>query len=182
MSTAGGSTAGPNPPSGTRRLQAAVALATGRLLTNRAAAIGELTDADALRDHARRIRAHTLGRLDEYLEQFASRVTALGGSVHWAADAAEAREAVLGIARQHGTRLAVKSKSMLSEEIELNHALEAAGVRVVETDLGEYIVQLADDRPSHIIAPILHRSKKRSRQSCATMPARSRPTWSMSRP
>jgi L-lactate dehydrogenase complex protein LldF len=141
-------------------LQAAVALATGRLLTNRAAAIGELTDADALRDHARRLRAHTLGRLDEYLEQFTSCVTALGGAVHWAADAAEAREAVLGIARQHGTRLAVKSKSMLSEEIDLNHALEAAGVRVVETDLGEYIVQLAHDRPSHIIAPILHRSKE----------------------
>jgi L-lactate dehydrogenase complex protein LldF len=141
------------------KLQAAVALATGRLLTNRAAVIAELSDADALRDHARRIRAHTLGRLDEYLEQFASRIEALGGTVHWAATAADAREAVLAIARQHGTRLAVKSKSMLSEEIELNHALEAAGVRVVETDLGEYIVQLAHDRPSHIIAPILHRSR-----------------------
>jgi L-lactate dehydrogenase complex protein LldF len=141
------------------KLQAAVALATGRLLTNRAAAIGELADADALRDHARRIRAHTLGRLDDYLEQFASRVEALGGSVHWAATAADAREAVLGIARRHGTRLVVKSKSMLSEEVELNDALEAAGLRVVETDLGEFVVQLAHDRPSHIIAPILHRSR-----------------------
>ena len=141
------------------KLQAAVALATGRLQTNRAAAIGELTDADALRDHARRIRAHTLGRLDEYLEQFTSKVESLGGTVHWAASAEDARAAVLAIARQNGTRLVVKSKSMLSEEVELNHALEAAGLRVVETDLGEYIVQLAHDRPSHIIAPILHRSR-----------------------
>ena len=144
---------------GNPRLQAAVALFTGRLQANRAVAIGELGDADALRDHARRIRAHTLGRLDAYLEQFVASVEARGGTVHWAENAAAARAAVLDIAKASGTRLIVKSKSMLTEEIELNDALEAAGLRVVETDLGEYIVQLAHDRPSHIIAPILHRSR-----------------------
>jgi L-lactate dehydrogenase complex protein LldF len=142
------------------RLRAATALATGRLRGGRETAFAQLGDGDALRDHARRLRAHTLRRLDHYLAQFAASVEARGGTVHWAETAAEACRHVVDIARREGCTLAVKSKSMVSEEVALNHALEAAGVRVVETDLGEWIIQLAADRPSHIIAPIIHRSRE----------------------
>ena len=109
-----------------------------------------------MRDTARRIRAHTIAHLDRYLEQFATEATRRGCQVHWAETAADACRIVTEIAQAEGITLAVKSKSMVSEEIGLNDALEAAGVRVVETDLGEYVVQVAHDRPSHIIAPIVH--------------------------
>lgn len=141
-------------------LRAAVHTATGRLLAGRAAALSAFPEADAVHDRARAIRAHTIARLDHYLEQFEANVHARGGHVHWASDAAEATSIVVDIARRHGARLAVKSKSMVSEEIELNAALERAGVEVLETDLGEYIVQLAQDHPSHIVAPVIHRSRE----------------------
>ena len=112
------------------------------------------------RDAARRIRLHTLANLDGYLEQFADAVAANGGTVHWAAGASEANETVVRIAREAGVKTAVKSKSMVTEEIELNHALAGSGIEVVETDLGEFIVQLAEDRPSHIIAPIMHKTRR----------------------
>ncbi len=140
-------------------LRAALALSTARLANGRAAAFGALPDAEPSRDAARRARAAALARLDAHLEQFERAVTARGGSVHWAETADDARRIVTTIARDRGIRLAVKSKSMATEEVELNAALEQAGVRVVETDLGEFVVQLGDDRPSHIITPIIHRSR-----------------------
>jgi L-lactate dehydrogenase complex protein LldF len=141
-------------------LRAALALTTARLAGGRAAAFGALPDAEPSRDAARRGRAAAIARLDAHLEQFERAVTARGGSVHWADTAADARRIVTTIARERGIQFAVKSKSMATEEVELNAALEQAGVRVVETDLGEFVVQLGDDRPSHIITPIIHRSRQ----------------------
>jgi len=115
---------------------------------------------EELRDRARVIRLHSLRHLDRLLGQFADQVTALGGTVHFAADADEANRIVAEILQQSDSRLVVKSKSMVSEEIELNHHLEEVGVEVVETDLGEFIVQLAGDTPSHIIAPVLHMTRQ----------------------
>ena len=115
---------------------------------------------EELRDRARVIRLHSLSHLDRLLGQFADQVTALGGTVHFAADADEANRIVVEILQQSDSRLVVKSKSMVSEEIELNHHLEEVGVEVVETDLGEFIVQLAGDTPSHIIAPVLHMTRQ----------------------
>jgi L-lactate dehydrogenase complex protein LldF len=139
-------------------LAAALLTATTRLATGRAAALESLPHADAVRDHARRIRAHTISSLDTYLAQFADAATRQGAHVHWAATAADATRLVVEIAHAVRARLAVKSKSMVTEEIGLNDALEAAGVRVVETDLGEFIVQLAGDHPSHIIVPVVHKT------------------------
>ncbi|MFO7693405.1 MAG: LutB/LldF family L-lactate oxidation iron-sulfur protein [Vicinamibacterales bacterium] len=141
-------------------LRRAVAMTAGRLAAGRDAAFDALDDAEASRDEARRARAAAIARLDVYLDQFARAAAARGCSVHWAETAADARRIITGIARDRGVRLAVKSKSMATEEIELNDALEQAGVRVLETDLGEFIVQLAGDRPSHIITPIAHRSRQ----------------------
>jgi L-lactate dehydrogenase complex protein LldF len=141
-------------------LQAALERAVEHFNTNRTRAMGGLDNADALRDHARRVRAHTLSRLDHYLAQFANSVENAGGHVHWAHDAAEANRIVCDLAASHSVKLAVKVKTMVSEETGLNHALEAAGIQVVETDLGEYIVQLAGERPSHIVAPAVHKSKE----------------------
>ncbi len=119
-----------------------------------------LPESDRWRDHARRIRAHTLARLDTYLDQFTSAVEANGGHVYYAHTAADAVAYVRDLAAARGVKLAVKSKSMISEEIDLNEHLESAGVRVVETDLGEYVVQLSHDHPSHIVMPIIHRTKE----------------------
>jgi L-lactate dehydrogenase complex protein LldF len=129
------------------------------VMKSRAAAIAALDNADDVRDRARRIRAQTLARLDHYLDRFVENVEARGGHVFYAHTGEEAVRYVCDLARARGVRLAVKSKSMISEEIELNHALEGAGIDVVETDLGEYVVQLDNDRPSHIVAPILHKTK-----------------------
>ncbi len=134
--------------------------ATAHLLRQRELGLGSLADADAMRERARRIRIETLRRLDEHLERFEAKVVDAGGRVHWARDADEARRTVLELARARGVKRAVKSKSMLSEEIGLNPALEASGIEVVESDLGEYIVQLAHEAPSHIIAPAFHKTKE----------------------
>ncbi|MFV1962568.1 MAG: LutB/LldF family L-lactate oxidation iron-sulfur protein [Acidimicrobiia bacterium] len=123
-------------------------------------AAAEFPIMEELRDRARAIRLHSLSHLDRLLGHFADQVTALGGTVHFAADADEANRIVAGILEQTGSRLVVKSKSMVSEEIELNDHLEGVGVKVVETDLGEFIVQLAGDTPSHIIAPVLHMTRQ----------------------
>jgi L-lactate dehydrogenase complex protein LldF len=113
-----------------------------------------------LRQRARSIRLHSLRHLDRLLARFADQMTARGGVVHFAADAAEANRIVAGILETAGATRVVKGKSMLSEEIDLNAHLEEAGVEVVETDLGEYIAQLAGDTPSHIIAPVLHMTRE----------------------
>lgn len=141
-------------------LQQALDRATGRMVVARKQAIAAIEDGEAARDHARRIRAHTIANLEQYLDQFVTQARANGVHVHFAADAAAATRLVVDIARQHDVRRVVKGKSMVSEEIELNQSLEAAGMRVVETDLGEYVIQLDHDVPSHIIAPIIHKTKE----------------------
>jgi L-lactate dehydrogenase complex protein LldF len=141
-------------------LQAALERAVKHFNTNRTRAMGGLADADARRGHAREVRAHTLSRLDHYLAQFANSVESAGGHIHWAHDAAEANRIVCDLAALHNVQLAVKVKTMVSEEIDLNRALEAQGIQVVETDLGEYIIQLAGERPSHIVAPAIHKTRE----------------------
>ena len=141
-------------------MRAAMMRATTRLVSSRAVGIGGLPQADQIRDHARAIRAHTITRLDYYLAQFEEAVRTRGGHVHWAATASDAVSIVAEIARHYGAKMAVKSKSMVSEEIELNAALAAAGVEVLETDLGEFVVQIDGDHPSHIVAPIIHKSRR----------------------
>jgi L-lactate dehydrogenase complex protein LldF len=142
------------------RLQGALEGATGKFRDARRAALAELPDADALRDHFKALRSATLARLAEHLETFERNATAAGAQVHWAADAAAACRIVTEIARHHGVALAAKSKSMVSEEIHLNLALQAAGVEPVETDLGEWIIQLAGDPPYHIVAPAIHKTRQ----------------------
>jgi L-lactate dehydrogenase complex protein LldF len=134
--------------------------ATDRFMQVRAAAFAQLADAEALRATARALRARTLARLPELLEQFADRLLARGAHVHWASDAASARRYIGQVAARHGVRKVVKSKSMASEEIGLNRYLEGLGVQVVETDLGEWIIQLADETPSHILAPAIHKDRR----------------------
>ena len=151
-----------------RALGAAMSRATTTLMAGRRRGFDGFTHAEEVRDHARAIRAHTVARLGDYLRQFEAAVTARGGHVHWAETAEQAEAIVAGIAREHGCRTAVKSKSMVSEEIELNDALAKAGVDVLETDLGEFIVQIDHDHPSHIVAPIIHKSKEQVAESFRT--------------
>jgi L-lactate dehydrogenase complex protein LldF len=126
----------------------------------RAAAVARLPEFDTLRDEAKAIKSHTLKHLDLYLEVFESKVTECGGHVHYAPDAAEARRIVLKLCREAKAKLVTKSKSMVSEEIGLNHHLAKSGIEIVETDLGEYIVQIRKEAPSHLIAPVIHLSKE----------------------
>jgi L-lactate dehydrogenase complex protein LldF len=135
--------------------------ATGRHLEHVAATRAEFPAYDAERDASRRIKEDSIARLDELLVQLKERLEANGCSVFFAADATEARKYIVDLARERGVRRVVKGKSMATEEIELNPALaEEAGCEVVETDLGEYIVQLRGERPSHIITPAIHLSKE----------------------
>ncbi len=131
----------------------------GGLVAQRAAAKARLPEFEALTAAARDIRDHTLAHLDLYLEAFADKAAATGTQVHWAKTAAEARDIILGLCRAEGARLVAKGKSMVSEEIGLNAHLEAAGLEVVETDLGEYLLQIRGEAPSHIIAPAIHLSR-----------------------
>lgn len=139
---------------------AAVENGVRNLLALRNTAVEEFPLMDALRDRARAIRLHALTHLDRLLGHFADRLEAAGGQVHWAADADEASRIVSDIVRVAAAKRVVKSKSMVSEEIEINRRLQADGLEVVETDLGEFIAQLADDTPSHIIAPVLHMTRQ----------------------
>ena len=144
---------------GDRFLQEALTIATTKFIDLRKDSFAGFPEGDALRDQARSIKEATLQKLDVYLGQLADNVERLGGRVHWATTGEEARETILQLCRDRGVRMAVKSKSMATEEIELNEALEKAGVTPVETDLGEYIIQLAHEKPSHIIAPAIHKTK-----------------------
>ena len=141
-------------------LQSALDANAVRRIQVRKEAFELLPDAELRRIRAHDIRAEVIDHLDIYLEQFITEARENGMQVHQAADAAQAVSLVLQIAQQHGARLVAKSKSMVSEEIGLNHTLEAHGLKVVETDLGEYIVQLRGEPPSHIITPAVHLSKK----------------------
>jgi L-lactate dehydrogenase complex protein LldF len=152
--------------SNTQRIEphmpASVQRATAKFLGKRNALV-DLYGPDrweALRQAGHDLRLHTIEHLDYYLALLERRVAAAGGHVHWARDAEEAHRIVQEIAQQHGVRRAVKVKSMATEEINLNEALEAAGMPVRETDLGEYIVQLAGVMPSHIIVPAVHLTKE----------------------
>jgi len=138
--------------------------ATTTIRTKRAGVVGELDDWEELRQAGKAIKDDVLSSLDSYLEQFERAATAAGAQVHWARDAAEANAAVVQVARAHGAREVVKVKSMVTEEIGLNDALAAAGVTAVETDLAELIVQLAHDRPSHILVPAIHKNRSEVRE------------------
>lgn len=141
-------------------LQEAYRSSTLRLYTHRLQAIAEVPGFEALRDRARALKREVIERLDEYLAEFADNVERLGGKVHWAATGDEVCRIVREIAQQAGVKEFVKSKTMVGEEVELNHALEAAGIRGIETDLGELIIQLAGDRPAHIVAPAIHKTRQ----------------------
>ncbi|MFL5287575.1 MAG: lactate utilization protein B [Rhodopila sp.] len=137
-------------------LQKALARSGPSFIARRAAAAANLPEFEQLRDTARDIKNHALTNLDFYLEAYEAKVLASGGKVHWCADAGEARDAVLAICKAANARTVTKGKSMIGEEIAINDHLEQHGIRPVETDLGEYIIQLRHELPSHIIAPAFH--------------------------
>lgn len=141
------------------QLRGALRNATSMFGKRRLAAAQGLANWEELRTQARAIKDEVLLHLDHYLEQFVNNAELRGAKVHWARDASEANQIVCGLARQQGARHIVKSKSMVTEEIHLNDALQAEGLEVIETDLGEYIIQLAGEAPSHIIAPAIHKTK-----------------------
>jgi L-lactate dehydrogenase complex protein LldF len=141
------------------RLQGALVHARN-FVGRRAAAADRLPEFEALRDSARAIKDHTLAHLDLYLEAYERKVRDSGGEVHYAQDADEARAIILDLCKSMGAKTVTKAKSMIAEEIGLNQALEAAGIDAVETDLGEYIIQLRGETPSHIIAPAIHVTKE----------------------
>ena len=138
------------------QLQYAMTEMGPRFVERRAKAREALPEFDQLRDQARDIKNHVLDHLDIYLERYEEKVNAAGGHVHWAATADDARAAILGICQRVGAKLVTKGKSMISEEIDLNQHLAENGITPVETDLGEYLIQLRGERPSHIIAPAIH--------------------------
>ena len=135
--------------------QAALATGTGRLRDGRLRAWGDADDIAVLRERGRQIRTATIGDLDRHLETFERSLSALGGVVHRTETAEEAAATVVSICRQANAQLVAKSKSMATEEIELNRALQAAGLEVVETDLGEYLMQIRGEHPEHIVAPAI---------------------------
>src|SRR5437667_6905452 len=142
------------------QLRGALRKATSLFGERRREATRSLPDWEELRSQARAIKDETLLHLDRYLERFESNAEKAGAQIHWARDAGEANTIVCRLARERNARLAVKSKSMATEEIHLNAALEAEGIEALETDLGEYIIQLAGEAPSHIIVPAIHKTKK----------------------
>jgi L-lactate dehydrogenase complex protein LldF len=130
------------------------------LFTHRLNAIGEVPGFERLRDAGREVKRQTIENLDYYLAQFADAVERNGGKMHWATTAEEVCKIVVDIVQRAAAREVVKAKTMVAEEVELNHALEAAGIRALETDLGEFIIQLAGDRPAHIVAPAIHKTRE----------------------
>jgi L-lactate dehydrogenase complex protein LldF len=142
------------------QLQKALGNVRSGFIDKRRSAIDALPEFDALRDNARDIKDHTLAHLDLYLDAYEKKVVGSGGHVHWAETAADARNIILDICRKAGAKTVTKGKSMITEEIGLNEFLEKEGVRPVETDLGEYIIQLRGEHPSHIIAPAVHVNKE----------------------
>ena len=140
-------------------LRGALKNATSLFGERRKAAAASLPNWEDLRSEARAIKDEVLSHLDRYLEEFVRNAESRGAKVHWARDAAEANSIICGLTTECQARTVVKSKSMTTEETHLNAALEAAGMQVVETDLGEYIIQLAGEPPSHIIAPAIHKTR-----------------------
>jgi len=142
------------------QLQKAMGNAKGKLVVTRARSILELDNFEDIREAAARIRDFGLQHMDVLLEEWERNATAAGTIVHWVESPQDVNAKVIEIARNHGVRKIIKSKSMLGEETNLNHALEDAGLDVRETDLGEYIIQQSGETPSHIIAPAVHKSKE----------------------
>ncbi|MED4727663.1 LutB/LldF family L-lactate oxidation iron-sulfur protein [Aneurinibacillus migulanus] len=141
------------------QLRKAVPFTQDRLRDGRFQAADELGNVEEWRDLAAQIRMHTIENLDSYLEQLTDNVVQNGGHVHFASTAGDAVAHVLRIAKENNARSIIKSKSMVSEEIHLNKHLESEGLRVIESDLGEYIIQLAGETPSHLIAPAIHKTR-----------------------
>jgi len=138
--------------------------ATDVIQAKRARVVGEMPDWQQLREAGKQIRQHTMEHLDFYLEQFEENCTRAGGVVHWARDAEEAKKIITGLVKASGADEVIKIKSMTTEEIHLNDALEAAGIHAYETDLAELIIQLGQDQPSHIVVPALHKNRQQIRE------------------
>ncbi|MFO1023479.1 MAG: LUD domain-containing protein [Planctomycetales bacterium] len=170
----------------TASLQLALSRLGETLATGNRRAFDLLPGSSLLRDKARAIKEATLSHLDEHLATLEKSIQARGGHVHWAEDGEEACRIAARIARERGIRRIVKSKSMVTEEIHLNHHLEAEGLEVTETDLGEYIIQLAGERPSHIVAPVVHKTVEEvaevmNRKLHASEPAEAKPLAQLAR-
>src|SRR3954451_5966778 len=146
------------------QLRANLGHATSTIRAKPAAGVGEVPDWGELREGGRALKTATMARLDEHLLALEEQVTARGGTVHWARDANEANEIVTRLVRATGSDEVVKVKSMATQEIGLNEALEAAGVTAHETDLAELIVQLGHDKPSHILVPAIHKNRAEIRE------------------
>src|SRR5882724_3157528 len=146
-------------------LQSALAKMKSGFPAKRTQAVDRLPEFDALRDQAKDIKNHVLANLDWYLERYEASVRKAGGHVHWARTPAEARQIVLDLCRKLGARTVTKGKTMIAEEIALNDFLAENGIEPVETDLGEYIIQIRHEAPSHIIAPAVHLTKEQVAQS-----------------
>jgi L-lactate dehydrogenase complex protein LldF len=142
------------------RLQSSLARLQSHFVDRRAAAVEQLPEFEAMREAGTQIRERVVSNLGAWLQRFEDAAQAAGATVHWAETAEEASRLIAEIARGHGVRKIVKSKSMVTEECALNDHLEHQGFEVVETDLGEYILQLAKEPPSHIVAPVMHKSKE----------------------
>ncbi len=156
-------------------LRGALKNATSLFGERRKEAAAGLPNWEDLRTQARAIKDEVLLHLDRYLEEFVRNAESRGAKVHWARDAAEANAIICRLATERQARIIVKSKSMTTEETHLNDALEAAGMQVVETDLGEYIIQLAEETPSHIIAPAIHKTQADRSRNCL------HPSWACRR-
>jgi L-lactate dehydrogenase complex protein LldF len=138
--------------------------ATDVIQAKRARVVSEMEDWQELRESGKQIRKHTMDHLDYYLEEFEANCTRARGVVHWARDAEEARRIIVGLVKASESNEVIKIKSMTTEEIHLNPALEAAGIQPFETDLAELILQLGHDRPSHIVVPALHKNRHEIRE------------------
>jgi len=141
-------------------LKAALGNVKNGFIGKRAAAVKLVPEWEQIRTEARDLKNHVLENLDHYLLAYEAAVTDNGGHVHWAGSSTDANDIIVDICRQAGARTVTKGKSMVGEEANLNGALEAAGMEAIETDLGEYIIQLAKEAPSHIIAPAIHKTKE----------------------
>ncbi|MFP1828175.1 LutB/LldF family L-lactate oxidation iron-sulfur protein [Lonsdalea quercina] len=145
-------------------MRKAVAMAQERIGANRQTMVDDLGHWESWRSRGEQIRRHVLENLDAYLYQLSENVTKNGGHVYFAATKAQATDYILTVAKQKQAKKIVKSKSMVTEEIGLNAALQSAGLSVIETDLGEYILQLAHDAPSHVVVPAIHRDRHQIRK------------------
>ena len=164
------------------QLQKALKNVETGFIEKRVAAANALPEFDALRDQARDIKNHTLAHLDLYLEAYEARVAEAGGQVHWAETDADARRIIGDICKRVGAKVVTKGKSMISEEINLNDFLEAQGIVPVETDLGEYIIQLRGEHPSHIIAPAVHLNKEQVEEDFRRVHSHLDPTRNLDEP